>query len=68
MAELIFALACKERADRMAALASYGRQANDQILVHMAMKIRARTIRKAGELQRQIELQRGGGNRRSGAA
>src|SRR5258706_14732847 len=43
----------------MAPLASYGRQANDQTLVHMAVKIRLRTIRKAGELQRQIELQRG---------
>jgi hypothetical protein len=42
-------------ADRIAVLASYGSQANDQILVHMALKIRAPAIRKAGKLLRQIK-------------
>jgi hypothetical protein len=43
----------------MAALASYGRQANDDTLVHMAMRIQARAIRKAGELLQNISSAQG---------
>jgi hypothetical protein len=32
----------------------YGRQANDETLVRLAMRIQARAIRKAGELLQQI--------------
>jgi hypothetical protein len=43
----------------MAALASYGRQANDDTLFHMAMRIHARAIRKAGDLLQNISSAQG---------
>jgi hypothetical protein len=46
---------CKDWADKAAALASYARQADDQELERMAQRIRARAIRRAGELLKQIE-------------
>ena len=46
---------CKDWADKAAALASYARQAEDQELERMAQRIRARAIRRAGELLKQIE-------------
>ena len=46
---------CKDWADKAAALASYARQANDQSLMQHAQRIRARAIRRAGELIEQIE-------------
>jgi hypothetical protein len=46
---------CKDWADKAAALASYARQAEDDQLERMAQRIRARAIRRAGELLRQIE-------------
>lgn len=46
---------CKNWADKAAALASYARQSEDQELERMAQRIRARAIRRAGELLKQIE-------------
>ena len=46
---------CKDWADKAAALASYARQSEDQELERMAQRIRARAIRRAGELIKQIE-------------
>jgi hypothetical protein len=50
---------CKDWADKAAALASYARQSEDQELERMAQRIRARAIRRAGELLKQIEPQPG---------
>lgn len=41
---------CKDWADKAQALASYARQADDKTLEKLAMRIRARAIRRAGEL------------------
>ncbi len=46
---------CKEWGDRMAALASYAKQANDETMLNMAHKIRARAIRRMGEVMKEIE-------------
>lgn len=46
---------CKDWADKASALASYARQADDHELERMAQRIRARAIRRAGELLKQIE-------------
>lgn len=46
---------CKDWADKAAALASYARQSQDDELERMAQRIRARAIRRAGELLKQIE-------------
>lgn len=51
---------CKDWADKAAALASYARQSEDQELERMAQRIRARAIRRAGELLKQIEPDKGG--------
>lgn len=51
---------CKDWADKAAALASYAKQAEDDQLERMAQRIRARAIRRAGELLRQIEPNPGG--------
>lgn len=51
---------CKNWADKAAALASYARQSEDQELERMAQRIRARAIRRAGELLNQIEPSKGG--------
>ena len=51
---------CKEWADKAAALASYAKQADDDQLEKMAMRIRARAIRRAGDLLKQIEPSKGG--------
>lgn len=45
---------CKEWADKAAALASYARQAEDDELEKMAVRIRSRAMRRAGELAKQI--------------
>jgi hypothetical protein len=50
---------CKDWADKAAALASYARQSEDQELERMAQRIRARAIRRAGELLKQIEPKHG---------
>ena len=51
---------CKDWADKAAALASYARQSEDQELERMAQRIRARAIRRAGELARQLMAPHGG--------
>jgi hypothetical protein len=45
---------CKEWADKAAALASYARQSEDLELEKMAIRIRDRATRRAGELLKQI--------------
>lgn len=51
---------CQEWANRAEALASYGRQANDDALMKMAMRIKARAIDRCGELLREIPASKGG--------
>ncbi|RWD23055.1 hypothetical protein [Mesorhizobium sp.] len=53
---------CQDWADKAAALASYAKQANDSGLMKMAVRIRDRAIRRAGELLKQIESQQGARN------
>lgn len=50
---------CQGWADKAAALASYAKQAKDDQLERMSQRIRARAIRRAGELLKQIEPQNG---------
>ncbi|NKX40974.1 hypothetical protein HGG71_05755 [Rhodobacteraceae bacterium R_SAG2] len=46
---------CQAWADKAAALASYAKQAEDETLLKMATRIKARAVRRAGELLKQIE-------------
>lgn len=46
---------CKDWADKAAALASYAKQAEDLELERMAARIRARAMRRAGELLQQFD-------------
>lgn len=46
---------CKEWADKAAAMASYAKQAQDESLFLHATRIKARAIRRCGELLKQIE-------------
>lgn len=55
---------CRDWADKAAALASYAKQAEDETLLRMAARIKARATRRAGELLKQITPAKGG-NRRS---
>lgn len=57
---------CKDWADKAAALASYAKQADDDQLERMAQRIRARAIRRAGELLKQVDA-RGGDRTKSEA-
>lgn len=50
---------CQSWADKAAALASYAKQAEDEELMKMAIRIRDRAIRRAGELLKQIPPARG---------
>lgn len=50
---------CKEWADKAAALASYAKQAEDETLLKMAARIKARATRRAGELLTQIDAAHG---------
>jgi hypothetical protein len=50
---------CAEWADRAGALASYARQARDRDLEAVAKRIRARAVRRAGELLEQTPTCRG---------
>lgn len=59
---------CKDWADKASALASYARQADDHELERMAQRIRARAIRRAGELLKQIEPNPGGRPKTSDAS
>lgn len=48
---------CQDWADKAAALASYAKQADDDQLEKMAVRIRARAIRRCGELLKQFDAQ-----------
>lgn len=50
---------CKRWADKATALDSYARQAKDDALQKIAMRIQGRAVRRAGELLREIEPSRG---------
>lgn len=50
---------CQQWADKAAALASYAKQAEDETLMKMATRIKARATRRAGELLQQIQPQQG---------
>jgi hypothetical protein len=49
---------CKDWADKAAALAAYAKQAEDIELEQMAARIRARAMRRAGELLKQFQNER----------
>lgn len=51
---------CKDWADKSAALASYAKMADDDELYNFAVRVKARAIRRCGELLQQIEKGRGG--------
>lgn len=53
---------CKDWSDKAAALASYARMADDDELHKMAVRIKSRAIRRAGELLKQIEPATGKNN------
>jgi hypothetical protein len=53
---------CKEWADKAAALASYAKQSEDDTLLKLATRIKARATRRAGELLTQIEPAKFRGN------
>ncbi|MCP4542389.1 MAG: hypothetical protein GY832_35145 [Chloroflexi bacterium] len=50
---------CKSWSDKAAAVASYARQINDDDLMKRAMQIKARAVRRSGELLKEIEPARG---------
>jgi hypothetical protein len=50
---------CKDWADKSAALASYAKQADDEALQNFALRIKARAIRRAGELLKTFQNQAG---------
>jgi len=50
---------CKDWADKAAALASYARQSQDDEMEKTAMRIRARAVRRCGELLKEIEKAQG---------
>lgn len=52
---------CKEWADKAAALASYAKQSEDDTLYKHAVRIRARAIRRCGELLKEIGRPKQGG-------
>jgi len=45
---------CREWANRMEAIASYARQADDDALLNHAMRIKARAVQRCGELLKEI--------------
>lgn len=51
---------CKDWADKAQALASYAKQADDKEMERVAQRIRARAIRRCGQLLKEIEKGRGG--------
>lgn len=46
---------CRKWANKADAMASYAKQADDKSLYNMAVRIRARAIRRCGELLKQME-------------
>jgi hypothetical protein len=51
---------CKKWTDKAAALASYAKQAKDNSLHQLALRIQARAVRRCGELLKQVEPAQGG--------
>lgn len=51
---------CKAWADKAEAIRSYARQANDEDLMHAAMKIKSRAVERLGSLIGNLEKYRGG--------
>ncbi len=51
---------CKDWADKAMALASYARQADDESLKKLSLRIQARAIRRCGELLKEVEPSKGG--------
>lgn len=58
---------CKDWSDKAEALASYAKQAGDDTLMKMATRIKARAIRRSGELLKQIEPGQGARDGKRGA-
>jgi hypothetical protein len=56
---------CKDWADKAAALASYAKQAEDETLQRLAMRIQARAVRRCGELLQDFDA-RGDHRRKEG--
>ena len=50
---------CQQWANKMHALASYAKQAHDESLRRMAMRIQARAIQRCGELLKEVPAQSG---------
>ncbi len=59
---------CKEWADKALALASYAKQARSDELAKMAIRIRARAIRRCGQLLKSIEVAKNQHHARARAA
>lgn len=57
---------CKTWANKAEALRSYARQAKDEGLYKMALRIQARATRRCGELLKEIEPQQGGDRKSKG--
>lgn len=57
---------CKDWADKSAALATYAKQSGDKTLENAAMRIRARAIRRCGELLEEVEKATGAHLKRAG--
>lgn len=51
---------CKDWADKAEALASYAKQAKDDVMQHTAVRIQARAIRRCGELLKKFQNQQAG--------
>jgi hypothetical protein len=51
---------CKDWGDKAAALASYAKQSGDKTMEETAMRIRARAIKRCGELLKEVEKASGG--------
>ena len=59
---------CKDWADKAQALASYARQSEDKEMETTAQRIRARAIRRCGELLKEVEKSQGGRPSKTSAA
>lgn len=68
LAECVRIDECRHWADKAEALASYARQANDDELLKMAMRVHARAIDRCGELLKEIPPDKGGRPKTSGGA
>jgi hypothetical protein len=66
LAECVRIDECQHWANKAEALASYARQANDDDLLKMAMRVHARAIDRCGQLLKEVEPQSGGDRRSTG--